>query len=180
MGHGGVHNGHEGGGSHGTGSAHAASEYAYLAHMVPHHEEAIAAARVLLAGTQRPEMREFAAAIIETQSAEVTRIQGFLAAWYPGRDTTVAYEPMMRDLTGLAGDDLDRAFLEDMIPHHMHAVMASQQLLAQGLAGHDEVASLARTIRDAQHAEIATMRQWLAAWFGASAMGGMGHGGMRG
>jgi uncharacterized protein (DUF305 family) len=86
--------------------------------------------------------------------------------------------PMMRDLTGLRGDALDRAFLADMIPHHMGAVMMSQQLLGQGLAAHTELEPFARTVRDAQHAEIVQMRGWLADWFGATGMGhGLGHGG---
>lgn len=156
-------------------------EFGYLAMMIPHHEEAIRNARVLLAGTDRPEMRAFATSIIETQTREVEQMRGWLAGWYPGRDTAVDYTPMMRDLTVLRGDALDRAFLTDMIPHHMGAVMMSQQLLGQGLAAHTELEPFARTVRDAQHAEIVQMRGWLADWFGATGMGhGMGHGAVMG
>ena len=103
-------------------------------------------------------------------------MRSWLAAWYPGRDTAVDYTPMMRDLTGLRGDALDRAFLEDMIPHHMAAVMMSQQLLSAGLADHAEVEPFAQTIRDSQRTEIMTMRGWLSDWFGASGMNsGMNH-----
>jgi uncharacterized protein (DUF305 family) len=124
-------------------------------------------------------MRAFATSIIETQSREVEQMRSWLATWYPGRDTAVHYTPMMRDLTGLRSDALDRAFLEDMIPHHMGAVMMSQQLLGQGLAAHTELEPFARTVRDTQHAEIVQMRGWLADWFGATGMGpgGMGPGG---
>ena len=142
-----------------------AGEFDYLAKMIPHHEEAIATARLLQAGTQRPEMREFAAAIIRTQSAEVAQMQAWLEQWYPGRDTAVAYRPMMRDLSGLSGSALDRVFLEDMIPHHMMAVMMSQQLLVRNLAAHQAVVPFAAGIRDTQQAEILTMRQWLWTWF---------------
>lgn len=150
------------------------SEFDFLVQMIPHHEEAIESARVLLAGTDRPEMRAFAEQIIATQSAEVVQMKEWLATWYPDRDTTVDYEPMMRDLTSLTGDALDRAFLDDMIPHHMMAVMMSQQLVTQGLAEHPEVVPFAETIRDAQHAEIRQMAGWLQEWFGASPMGAMG------
>ncbi len=121
-------------------------EFGYLAMMIPHHEEAIRNGRLLLAGTDRPEMRAFATSIIETQSREVEQMRGWLAGWYPARDTAVDYAPMMRDLTGLRGDALDRAFLADMIPHHMGAVMMSQQLLGQGLAAHTELEPFARTV----------------------------------
>lgn len=143
-----------------------ASEFDYLTRMIPHHDEAITTAQILHRGTGRQEMRSFAASIIDTQSAEVRQMQAWLAAWYPGRDTRASYQPMMRDLTGLRGSDLDRAFLEDMIPHHMMAVMMSQQLLASGLPRHDVVVPFARNIRDTQRNEIQMMSAWLREWFG--------------
>jgi uncharacterized protein (DUF305 family) len=143
-------------------------EFSYLAMMIPHHEEAIKAAELVKAGTDHPEMREFAQKIIDTQTREVIQMRSWLAAWYPGQDTMVDYTPMMRDLSGLRGDALDRAFLEDMIPHHMAAVMMSQQLLTAGLADHVEVEPFAQTIRDSQRAEIMMMHGWLSDWFGKS------------
>ena len=153
------------------GMARVESEFDFLTQMIPHHEEAVASARVLLAGTERPAMKAFAERIIQTQSAEVVQMQEWLAAWYPGRDTTVDHRPMMRDLAGLTGDELDRAFLEDMIRHHMMAVMMSQQLVAGSLAEHPQVVSFARSIRDGQRAEIGQMAGWLRDWFGAGPMG---------
>lgn len=150
------------------------SEFDYLAQMIPHHQEAIASAELLVEGTDRPEMEAFAQAIIDTQSAEVAQMQAWLADEYPDRDVSVDYEPMMRDLTGLNGDELDQAFLEDMIGHHMAAVMMSQQLLAGDLAEQPAVVPFAEQIRDSQHAEIIQMRGWLADWFGQNAMGPMG------
>ncbi|MFF4620500.1 DUF305 domain-containing protein [Nonomuraea jabiensis] len=73
---------------------------------------------------------------------------------------------MMRDLSKLSGDALDQTFLQDMIPHHMAAVMMSQQLLASGQAEHPEVADFAAKVRDTQHAEMLQMRRYLADWFG--------------
>jgi len=142
-------------------------EFEYLTTMIPHHEEAVAAATVLRDGTESPEMRTFAEQIIETQKAEVRQMAAWLAAWYPERDTAVDYTPMMRDLTGLRGDDLDQAFLEDMIPHHMAAVMMSQQVLSGDITINDEVEPFAESIRDTQRAEIMQMAGWLTEWFGA-------------
>ena len=147
------------------------SESDYLAQMIPHHEEAIASARVLLERTDRPEMKTFAEKIIDTQSAEVAEMLEWLADWHPGQQTSVDYVPMMRDLTGLTGGELDRVFLEDMIGHHMAAVMMSQQLLAGDLAEHQEVVPFAEQIRDDQHAEIFQMSNWLADWAEESATG---------
>ena len=144
------------------------NEFDYLTRMIPHHDEAIVAARTLQSGTRRQEMRAFAASIIETQTAEVRQMHAWLAAWYPGRDTRVTYTPMMRNLTRLTGAALDRAFLEDMIPHHMMAVMMSQRFFNANLADHREVVPFAGSIRDTQSSEIRMMAGWLRDWFGVT------------
>lgn len=168
----GWHHGHGGwpdgrGMGPGTGMAqHAvASEPEFLAEMVAHHQEAIEAAREL-ARSDRATMRDFGERIVEVQSEQVAQMEDWLEEWYPGDPAEVDYEPMMRELSGLSGARLDRAFLEDMVRHHMAAVMMSQHLLVSGLVEHDEVGTLARAIRDDQRAEIVQMRRWLSAWYG--------------
>lgn len=64
--------------------------------------------------------------------------------------TTGDYQPMMQDPTAVSGYRLDRAFLQDMIGHHMVAVMLSQYLFSRG-TDHQGVAGLAESIRDDQH-----------------------------
>lgn len=137
------------------------SEYEYLSSMIPHHEEAVENARILHDRTDREEMRGFAQSIIEVQTREIEQMEGWLARWYPDRPARADYDPMMRDYRDLRGDELDKAFLQDMIPHHMAAVMMSQELLTRNLAKHDEVADLARDIREAQLREIRLMSNWL-------------------
>lgn len=142
------------------------SEYDYLVEMVAHHEEAVTAAREL-ERSPRAEMRDLGEAIVASQTAQIDQMQRWLAEWYPDRDAQADYEPMMRDLADLSGDRLDRVFLQDMIGHHMAAVMMSQQLVVRGIAEHEQVEELAESIRDEQHAEIFQMQQWLREWFGA-------------
>lgn len=137
-------------------------ESTYLVDMVAHHQEAIVAAGEL-ARSDRPEMRALGASIVATQTGQVRQMQGWLREWYPGQDAS-RYRTMMRDLSGLSGDELDRAFLRDMIGHHMVAVMMSQHLLRHGVE-HAQVAALARDVRDGQRAEIVLMRSWLPSWF---------------
>jgi uncharacterized protein (DUF305 family) len=157
----------------------APDEATYLAEMIPHHQEAVAAA-TQLARSPRPEMRALGERIVTTQTAEIQQMAGWLATWYPEQPPG-EHSPMMRDLSTLTGDDLDRAFLTDMIPHHMRAVMMSQRLLVSGAAVHPEVAAFAGTVRDSQRDEIVLMRGWLTSWFpGAAGPGGMGPDGMHG
>ena len=95
----------------------------------------------------------------------------WLAAWDPGRDTRVDYKPMMRDLTSLSGDALDRAFLEDMVPHHWWAVWASDKLVSQDLYQHQELDAFATDgIRIPQATQMHTMVGMLSGWFGENPM----------
>ncbi|MGH8868502.1 MAG: DUF305 domain-containing protein [Actinomycetes bacterium] len=139
-------------------------EHEYLAEMVAHHREAVSAAHQLKR-SYRPEMRALGASIVTSQSAQIHHMSRWLRQWYPNRSHDVGYRPMMRDLTTLTGDALDRAFLQDMIGHHMAAVMTSQHLLTRGIAQHQAVARLAATVRNDQRTEIIQMRRWLTVWF---------------
>ncbi|MFG6202132.1 DUF305 domain-containing protein [Nonomuraea sp. JJY05] len=148
-----------------TRSMNVADEVGYLARMVAHDQEAVAAARQLRR-SDRPQMRALGASIVERQSADIATMRTWLDKWYPGRSATAtAYQPMVRDLSELSGDALDDAFLRDMIPHHMAAVTMSQQLLMSGRAQHAETAGFAMRVREARHAEMFRMQRYLAHWF---------------
>ena len=149
-------------------------ELGFLQHMIPHHREAIATAEALLEVTERPELRELLENVIETQSEEVERMEGWIAEWYPGADPEALYTPMMRDLGPDATvADRERVWLEDMVMHHMMAVRDARMLLAGGFAEHPEVEALARDIVASQTSEMQTMSGWLADWFGVSGMQGI-------
>jgi uncharacterized protein (DUF305 family) len=154
---------------HGGMTGAPTDEAAYLVDMIPHHVEAIRAAEQLLAGTTRDEMRSFARTIISVQQSEVDTMIDWLRVRHPDTSQVSTYRPMMRDYAALTGDELDRAFLVDMIPHHMTAVMMSRQLVELGLAEHDDVAPFATTIANTQFSEINQMQQWLFKWYGADA-----------
>ena len=59
------------------------------------------------------------------------------------------------------GDDLDRAFLEGMIPHHQWAVDMAKYLTN---AKHPELRKMGEDIITAQEKEIAQMNRWLKEW----------------
>lgn len=141
------------------------SEYEFLVKMIPHHEEAVYNAKILKENTNREEMKQFASDIIKVQTQEIEEMKKYLSEWYPNRVNNYQYQPMMGDYKGLKGEELDYQFLQDMIFHHMGAVMMSQQLIMQELAEHRSVYLLARSIRDSQRQEIFMMREWLDRWY---------------
>lgn len=54
----------------------------FIEQMIPHHQMAIMMARMLEAGTNRPEMQQLAKNIIKSQSEEIQQMQGWYINWY--------------------------------------------------------------------------------------------------
>jgi len=67
------------------------------------------------------------------------------------------------DLDSLeSAEDFDKAFIEEMIPHHQMAVMMAEML--KGGSNRNEMIKLAEDIIAAQKSEIKQMRTWLQEW----------------
>jgi uncharacterized protein (DUF305 family) len=137
------------------------SEREFVADMIPHHQEAVDTANEVLArGGSTPEIRTLAEDIITAQETEIAMLKEWYLAWY-GEEYVAdnSYQPMMRDLSELSGAELDKRFLEDMIPHHMGAIMMAQSV--RPYIEHQEVADMADAIMETQTAEIQLMREML-------------------
>lgn len=129
--------------------------------MIPHHQEAVdTATEVLERGGSTEEIRTLASEIIAAQETEIAMLKEWYLAWY-GEEyiETDTYQPMMRDLSQLSGAELDKRFLEDMIPHHMGAIMMAQSVRPH--IEHQGVSDMADTIMETQTAEIELMRDLL-------------------
>ena len=140
---------------------------AFAAEMIPHHRSAIEMARI---GEQRAKtkaVRQLASAIDHIQDEEIIilrREDGLLAREGVARGELGVPSHMM----GMDDDpaalktaaDVDRAFLEMMIPHHEGAIEMARAELAKGTD--PELRDLAQRIIDAQQREIRFMRAELA------------------
>lgn len=138
----------------------AASEEEFLVNMLPHHQEAIDTAKIIVAKTENTALKKIAEAIISGQSTEVTTMKGWLASWYPNSTMKTEYMPMMRDLSKLSAHDLDDVFMEDMIKHHEGAVHMAEEVL--DVTQRPEIVKMAKDIILVQNAEIATFKKMLA------------------
>jgi uncharacterized protein (DUF305 family) len=69
-------------------------------------------------------------------------------------------------VNGMMGD-LDRHFIEQMVPHHEDAVGMAELALVK--AEHPELRQLAENIRKNQSQEIAQMRAWYESWYDVEA-----------
>jgi uncharacterized protein (DUF305 family) len=66
--------------------------------------------------------------------------------------------------------EMDRRYIEEMIPHHQDAIAMAD--LALGQAEHPEIKALAERIKQTQAAEIVQMRGWYLAWYGTDVPAG--------
>ena len=80
----------------------------------------------------------------------------------PNTHENMTMKDMEDMLVGKTGDELDRAFLEAMIPHHEWAINMAKYLEN---AKHPELQTLGSEIISAQSKEIAQMKQWMIDWW---------------
>lgn len=136
------------------------SEREFLEGMIPHHQEAVDTAKEVIArGGSTPEIKKLAEDIVVAQEKEITMMKGWYQAWYGTAYVADPsdYKPMMRDLSKLGGASLDKVFLEDMIMHHMGAIMMAQSV--QPYIEHKEITDLSKAIVETQTEEIQLMKR---------------------
>lgn len=77
-------------------------------------------------------------------------------------DNEMTMSGMVNSLEGKTGDDFDKSFIEQMIPHHQGAIEMAK--LAKENAYHQEIKDMADDIISAQTSEINMMREWEKTW----------------
>lgn len=135
------------------------SEKEFITEMIPHHQEAVDTAKQVLArGATTPEIKALMENIVAAQEKEIADMKSWYEMWYGvPYQPSGTYRPMMRDLSKLSGIELDKVFLEDMVMHHMGAIMMAHSV--QGYITHNEVQNLTKAIIETQSNEIQLMRQ---------------------
>lgn len=84
-------------------------------------------------------------------------------AWQPGMGC-MGMRMMQGNLVALENaSDFDRAFIEEMIPHHQMGVMMTQMMLVN--SNRPEMQQLGQNIINAQTTEINQMQQWYQKWY---------------
>ncbi len=153
-------------------SADAPYDLRFLDEMIMHHQGAVMSSKMMIADSDRPEMRKLAQSITESQTEQIERMREWRARWYPGAPATEGTHGMMGEgmmgrtggMGGMMRGDADEMFLRMMIPHHRSAVDMATEALTQ--AEHQEIKDLSRTIIREQTAEIKLMEGYLKAWYG--------------
>lgn len=144
-------------------------DVAFAMTMIPHHEQAIEMADMLLEKNGIDErVVSLAEDIKAAQGPEIETMTEWLEAWghpYEGMEGMNHGDGMMTeaDMDALAaaeGTEAGRLFLEQMIEHHDGAITMAEQEVSTG--ENPDAIDLAKRIVQSQSAEIAHMQQILA------------------
>jgi uncharacterized protein (DUF305 family) len=168
-----------------------ATDRAFVREMIPHHQMATDMAKMAEMQAQHAQIRSLAKSIIQTQSAEITRLKtiakavGVTPASMPANGkmsmqtmddlatlgVPMSKSGMMMKMSALDGaKPFDRKFIDMMIPHHQGAIRMARAELAKGK--NTELRTIARGIITAQAKEIVQMNSWRKAWYGRTSPAG--------
>lgn len=146
----------------------------FIEQMIPHHDDAIEMAELALTRAEHPEIKQLAADIRRTQTAENAQMRAWYQEWFGTAVPDIGVSSqMMGGMMGSGAMDMadlevakpfDKAFIEAMIPHHQTAIMMSR--MAGGASGRSEMRGLTSSIIEAQSTEIAKMQAWYEEWYG--------------
>lgn len=143
----------------------------FIEQMIPHHESAIAIAKLAQQKSTHAEIKTLADNIINSQTSEINTMKQWYKDWYGTDVPTVSAANlwgghMMNGQASTdslsAATDFDKAFLEEMITHHQMAVMMANML--DIATNRPEMKRLASDITSAQTKEIKDMESWQQQW----------------
>ena len=177
---GGMHHDQMGHGSMGMGSGRMAkqmvtqngkySDRRFIDAMVPHHQGAIAMARVALENAEHEQIVELSRNIVSTQQSEIEELKSIKKEEFGTSDVPMEMSSrqmrgmgVMMDPQSLANrKPFDEAFIEAMTPHHQSAIEMAK--VANRESENPRIKELAGNIVSAQKGEIEQMRSWRERW----------------
>ena len=143
-------------------------DIAFATGMIPHHQQAVEMADIVLAKTGvDSRVTDLAKKIKAEQDPEIVTMTGWLKAWgqpAPSAMSGMTMNGMMSQddmdaLTKASGPDSSKLFLQQMLQHHQGAIDMANEELTTGKNA--DALALAKGIVSGQTAEITTMNRLL-------------------
>jgi len=153
-----------------TSASGNSTDAAFITDMTAHHQGAIDMAEVAQTRAEQPEVRKLADDIISAQKGEISvmgrigddmRAMGMHEGGHMGMGRSEMGMDMDMPMLRRA-KPFDRAFIDQMVPHHQGAIAMARRELAKG--SQPALRAMAQDMIDAQTEEMAQMRKWRKAW----------------
>jgi uncharacterized protein (DUF305 family) len=158
---------------------HNSADVAFAQQMIPHHQQALAMAKLVSGRTTNAKVTDLAGRIQKAQDPEIQQMTAWLNQWGAASNTSMGAMPgmstsampgmgdgrpmpgMMSDadmakLQTVKGGDFDAMWLQMMVQHHQGAIDMAKTELAQGSS--TDTKTLAQKIIDGQQAEVTEMQ----------------------
>ena len=147
------------------------SDEAFIDAMVPHHQGAIAMAKVALKNAEHEQIKELSRNILASQQAEIEELKAIKKEEFGTSDVPMEMSSeqmrgmgVMMDPQSLANKEpFAEAFIEAMIPHHQSAI--DMATVANQESENPRIKELAENIVSAQKGEIEQMKRWREQWY---------------
>jgi uncharacterized protein (DUF305 family) len=147
------------------------SDELFIDAMVPHHEGAVDMAEVALKNADHNEIKQLAEDIVSAQEAEIRKLKSIKQEEFGTSRVPMGMNAeqmegmgMKMDPQSLAAEDpFDKAFIDNMIPHHQSAIEMAE--VAAKETANPKIKDLANDIVEAQKREISQMEQWSQEWY---------------
>jgi uncharacterized protein (DUF305 family) len=147
------------------------SDERFIDAMIPHHQGAIEMAQVALANAEHSEILALAEDVVAAQETEIGQLKSIKQEQFGTSEVSMDMSAEEMEGMGMASDPqelasqdpFDKAFIDNMIPHHESAIAMAQVVLEE--SENPEIRKIAGAIVDAQEREIEQMRSWRDEWY---------------
>ncbi len=147
------------------------SDERFIDEMVPHHQGAVEMAEVALENAEHEEIEQLAQNIVSTQEAEIEELKDIKQEEFGTSRVPMGMDSgqmesmgMMTDPRSLADEEpFDRAFIDNMMPHHRSAIQMANVALEK--SDNPRIEELAGNIVEAQKREISQMQTRRESWY---------------
>ncbi|MDP8971672.1 MAG: DUF305 domain-containing protein [Actinomycetota bacterium] len=147
------------------------SDERFIDAMVPHHQGAIEMAQVALENAEHTEILVLAEDVVSAQEAEIGQLKAIKQEQFGTSEVSMDMSAEEMEGMGMTMDPqelatqepFDKAFIDNMIPHHESAIEMAQVALEE--SENPEIREIAGAIVNAQEREIEQMRSWRDEWY---------------
>lgn len=147
------------------------SDERFIDAMVPHHQGAVEMAEVALENAEHEEIEQLAQDIVSAQESEIKDLKDIKQEEFGTSRVPMNMDEgqmegmgMMEDPQSLADEEpFDRAFIDNMIPHHRSAIQMANVALER--SDNPRIKELAGNIVEGQERELSQMQTWRENWY---------------